>query len=193
MVDSDHSSSEDLGTDDDGIGDFDNDIEMDKIISPDIITHANQLLQCRLRGNGNIIYCPEQGEAIKCDSCGRWSHISCQPLGCAQGPRKSTVVNFTCDLCDLRWLTGLDKNHIAAGEKLERLMKCKGKLSDHLRAGITVLVQAEVFWYAARLLLYDSEKKAWTVKWWRGCCFEQDSGRKPGGCSWPKKDPARKI
>ncbi|KAJ3553953.1 hypothetical protein NP233_g12527 [Leucocoprinus birnbaumii] len=199
MVDSDHSSSEDSGTDDDGIGDFDNDIKMDKIISPDIITCANQLLQsasdrststplsefdffcrCQLRGDGNIIYCPEQGEAIKCDSCGRWSHISCQRLRRAQGPRKSTVVNFTCDLCDLRWLTGLDKNHIAAGEKLERSMKCKGKLSDRLRAGITVPVQAEVFWYPARLLPYDSKKKAWTVKWWRGCCFEQDSGRKPG-------------
>ena len=54
--------------------------------------------RCGLSGDGNILYRQEDGEAIQCEECREWSHITCQKDGQADRLKKNEP--FFCDFCD---------------------------------------------------------------------------------------------
>lgn len=64
--------------------------------------------RCGMVGDGNILYCQDDGEAIQCDICEEWSHIACQRDGRADNLSKTD--KFMCDFCDIR------KLHAALGK-----------------------------------------------------------------------------
>jgi len=41
------------------------------------------------------------------------------------------------------------------------------------RAGLGALVRRGTYWYPARLVQFDENELAWTVRWWRGCKFAE--------------------
>ena len=58
--------------------------------------------RCGVKGDRNLLYRVDEGEAVQCDECKDWSHIACQRDGRASllAPRDS----FVCDFCDLSLL-----------------------------------------------------------------------------------------
>ena len=70
------------------------------ISPPSSLLNSDFSMSCRcgLRGNGNILYRQEDGEAIQCEECREWSHIACQKDGQADRLKKNEP--FFCDFCD---------------------------------------------------------------------------------------------
>ena len=62
--------------------------------------------RCGIVGDGNIHYqADEHGEAIQCNECKNWSHITCQRDGRASNLTRNSV--FICDFCDPRHILPL--------------------------------------------------------------------------------------
>ncbi|KAI9069786.1 hypothetical protein FKP32DRAFT_1586626 [Trametes sanguinea] len=63
--------------------------------------------RCGVSGDGNDKQVLDGLAAIRCDSCGNWSHVSCQFHGRATSLRKEDL--FECDDCDPRYIVALNR------------------------------------------------------------------------------------
>jgi PHD-finger len=54
---------------------------------------------CGVKGDGNLLYWADEGEAVQCDECKDWSHIACQRDGRASS--LTSKESFVCDFCNL--------------------------------------------------------------------------------------------
>ncbi|KAF5323682.1 hypothetical protein D9619_012867 [Psilocybe cf. subviscida] len=128
----------------------------------DNIPDDDNIMRCRcgIEGDMKVVYNPEDGVAIACDRCRRWSHIPCERNGRADCLPKQTP--FRCDFCIPPKVTAVPKMTRSAARR---------PLSDRLRAGKGALAKHGEFWYPVRLIQHLKEEKCWRVKWWRGCKF----------------------
>lgn len=62
--------------------------------APDSLFGLN--CRCGLKGNGNVGYVQDDGEAVQCDTCMDWMHVACQQGEADVGPK----TKFNCERCE---------------------------------------------------------------------------------------------
>ena len=71
--------------------------------------------RCGRSGDGNILYEADEGVAVQCDSCKRWSHMACQRDGCASLLKPKDP--FECHLCNLEELMPVNEKRRVSQRK----------------------------------------------------------------------------